>query len=1003
MNFEPQIQFSGERRQVTALFYDIVESTELLLRSDPEEFLRSVARLHETAERIIRRYRGFVHQKHGDGGSCYFGYPQQSEDAAQNAVQAALELIDVVERRQHRSHKTPFRLRVGVATSLIVVSSDGGEVIGTAPVLASRLQAEAQPNSVLVADSTYELTRSRFVYSFLKEAKLKGFSTPIGVWRPISATKPRGRFSRDPKPDTPIRGREKELARLMSEWSAVCGGAGRSIAIVGDAGIGKSRLVAEFCRRIQHGPDVDVFLQCNRGLSGQPLHPVLGFLETKIGKPALESGDSRRLQEALRVAGFDVEAETARVISDFAAEKSRSTLGNIRVGDLSGQALRREIIGAAIRIVCAAASAPAILIVVEDIHWADNMTREVLDSLNEYIRDLPVMVLQTSRAEVSTKVDEKLILTGLRSSAMSDLVRSIWQGAPPPGLSAFILQQCDGMPLYGEELALFFRTRHPTAQTPTGWTKLLIEGGVSTLNDLLASKLAEVAHARRTAQLASVIGREFSADLLRRLMDQVDGEALDADLAALVAYGVLDQKAGSDDMYQFHHVLLQEAAYGSLLRKDRRRIHERIARILVEEDVPSLTAAVAAWQCAEAGRHGDAARFALKAAEACVLRSAMHEAAQSLELCAQEIAAMPRQQARTELRLDFLQLQGVVSTALEGEGSLQARNAYSRAMSLVRRHPPTNRQERFPLYWGWWFTAPNIVTQQSRAQVLVEDMKAVDDPETRLQSYHCAWATSFHAAQHSFCLDCVVKGIELYDSERAIRNRAFFGGHDAKVCGLGESALSYLLTGQADASETAINQCLEWAALTDHAGSMVHALYYAIVLRRCQSRYDDVYRLGEQMLSLAEQNGLLASQARANMYCGWAELMSASPERGAKRFQDGLSLHRQIGTDDNLSIHSDMYSEVLARIGKPAESVALIDSAIANGRKSGQWFWLAELYRRRASLRQMLGEKPGLIKRDLRRAIQTAEAQGAEWLAERARRDLNRDFDGGGHVGAAFG
>lgn len=993
MNFEPQIQFSGERRQATALFYDIVESTEMLLRSDPEEFLRSIARLHDTAERIIGRYGGFLHQRHGDGGSCYFGYPKQSEDAAQNAVQAALELVDMMVRRQHRAGKAAFRLRVGVATSLIVVSSDGGEVVGTAPVLASRLQAEAQPNSVLVAESTYELTRSRFDYSFLKSARLKGFSTPIGIWQPLSPTKPRGRFSRDPKPDTPIRGREKELARLMSEWTAVCGGAGKSIAIVGDAGIGKSRLVAEFCRQIQHGPDPDVLLQCNRGLSGQPLHPVLGFLETKIGKPALESGDGYRLQEALRAAGFDVEAETARIISDFAGEKSRTTLGNIRVSDLSGQALRREVIDAAIRIVCAAGSTPAKLIVIEDIHWADNMTLEVLEGLNAYIRNLPVMVIQTSRVDVPTTVDEKLVLTGLRSSAMSELVRSIWQGAPPPGLSAFILQQCDGMPLYGEELALFFRTRDPTAHTPAGWNKLLIEGGVSTLNDLLAAKLAEVGHARRIAQLASVIGREFSAGLLRRLLDNGEGQALDADLEALVSYGVLEKKAGSDDMYHFHHVLLHEAAYGSLMRSDRRRIHERIARILIEEDVPSLTAAVAAWQCAEAGRHGDAARFALKAAEACVLRSAMHEAAHSLELCAQEIAAMPRQQARTELRLDFLQLQGVVSTALEGEGSLQARNVYSRAMSLVRRHPAANRQERFPLYWGWWFTAPNIVTQQSRAQVLVEDMKAVPDPETRLQSYHCGWATSFHAAQHGFCLDCVAKGIELYDSDRAIRNRAFFGGHDAKVCGLGESALSYLLTDQTEASETAINQCLEWAAATDHAGSMVHALYYAIVLRRCQSRYDDVHRLGEQMLSIAEHNGLVASQARANMYCGWAELMSASPERGAKRFEDGLALHQQIGTDDNLSMHRDMHSEVLERLGRPAESIALIDSAIVHGRKSGQLFWLAELYRRRAALRQALGERPTLIRRDLRHAVQTAESQGAEWLAKRARRDLKRDFE----------
>ncbi len=989
-SLDSRIQLAGERRQVTALFYDIVGSTELLLRSDPEEFFRSVAQLHHTSENIVRRHGGFLHQRLGDGGCCFFGYPEQSEDAAEKAVQASLELIDVVGKRRHRSQTAPFKLRVGVATGLVVFSSNGDEIIGTAPVLAARLQAEAQPDSVLVADSTFQLTRNRFDYSFLQNARLKGFDKPIPIWRPLSTRQAGDRFSLNPKPDTPMRGRDQELARLVSEWDGACGGNGKSIVIVGDAGIGKSRLVAELRRLLLRDGNDDIVLQCNRGLTSQPLHPFVGFLETKIGRPALQSCDGDLLRDALRDVGLEVAVGIATVISDFAGEKSRLTSGNIRVADISGQAFRKQVIDAAIQTLCCSGLARPKLIVVEDVHWADSMTLELLDRLEDHVRELPVLVIQTSRAPVSSAATEKLSLTGLNSSAMNDLVASIWGDAPPSGLSAFILQHCDGMPLYAEELVHFFRTRNASAQTPAGWTKLLIEGGVSSLNDLLAAKLAEVGQARRAAQLASVVGREFNIVLLRHLLNGINGQTLETDLASLIAYGVIELKASPADTYQFRHVLLHEAAYGSLLRSDRREIHKRIARLLIQEEVPGPPAAVAAWHCAEAGLHGDAARFALKAAEACVLRSAMHEADQSLDLSAQEIAAMSRQPARAELLLDLLQLQGVVSTALQGEGSQQARRIYSRAMSLMKRHPSANREERFPLYWGWWFTAPNILTQQSRARVLVEDMKVAEDPETRLQSYHCAWATSFHAAEHRFCLDCVLKGIELYDPERAIRNRAFFGGHDAKVCGLGESALSYLLRGEVQSSETAINHCLEWAALTDHVGSMVHALYYAIVLRRCQSRYEDVYRLGEQMLLLAEQNGLVASQARANMYCGWAELMSASPERGAKRFQQGLVLQQQIGTDDNLSIHSDMHSEILERIGRPAESMALIDNAIALGRKSGQWFWLAELYRRRAGLRQALGEKPARVKSDLLRAVQTAQAQGAEWLAGRAKRDLQR-------------
>lgn len=989
--FDSQFQLGGEKRQVTALFYDIVGSTELLLRNDPEKFLRSIANLHNTTEDIIRRHGGYLSRRLGDGGCGYFGYPIQVEDAAERAVQASLELIEVVSRQRQRSRSVPFKLRVGVATSVVILSSDGNDIIGTAPVLASRLQAEAQPDSVLVAESTYQLTRNRFDYRFLRNAELKGFSEPIPMWRPVAGSQASVRFSPDPTPGTPIRGRERELARLASGWRAACEGNGTSIAVVGDAGIGKSRLVAELRHKIHHEADADILLQCDARMTGEPLQPFIGFLETKVGRDIVRSGNALRLREALGDVGLIIDASTAKSISAFTGSGSPHRAGQIQVSDISGEIFRREVIGAAIRILCAGDAAK--LIIVEDVHWADSMTLTMLEQLHGHVSRLPVLVIQTSRAPVQQGVSECLSLTGLGTSAMRALVTSIWGGAPPHGMAAFILQQCDGMPLYAEELARFLRSKQAPTQTPAGWTKLLVEEGVSSLNDLLAAKLAEVGRARQTAQLASVVGKEFSPALLRRLLEGIGAvPSLDADLAILVSHGVIERSATSEEAYQFRHVLQHEAAYGSLLRSDRRRIHKRIAKLLSEEEVPSLPAAVAAWQCAEAGLHREAARFALKAAEACVLRSAMQEARQSLDLCAQEIATMPRQADRADLLLDLLQLQGVVATALEGEGSHQARKIYARAMSLLQRDASANRDERFPLYWGWWFTAPNIALQQSRARVLVNDTQGANDPETRLQAYHCAWATSFHAGHHDFCLDCVTKGIELYDAERAVRNRAFYGGHDAKVCGLGESALSYLLRDEQEPSEIAIGQCLAWADTTDHVGSMVHALYYGIVLRRCQRRYEDVHRLGERMLSLANESGLVASQARANMYCGWAEAMASSPESGAKRFESGLRLQQQTGTDDNLSIHSDMHSEILERMGSPADALAPIENAIALGRKSGQWFWLAELYRRRAHLTLALGEKRARARRDLRHAVQTAEAQGAEWLAKRARRDLRRHF-----------
>lgn len=982
---DARLRLAGERRQVTALFYDIVGSTEILVRSGPEQFSRSVAALHQTAEAIVGKRGGFLHKRLGDGGCCFFGYPEQSEDAAESAVDAALELIRLATPRTRKTGEA-FRLRIGIATGLVVLASESDEIVGTAPILASRLQAEAEPNSVLVADATYELTQGKFDYSRIAEAELKGFATPVTLWRPEAKKPAAGPVPPPRNVGRAMMGRDAELAVLVEAWNSARDGKGSSFAIIGEAGIGKSRLISELRRSIDGG---GLAFQCNRRFEGHPFHPFIGFLEAVIDARVLKGGDGTALREALQAAGIEVDAYAAEIIAAFTTEPSGATAGNIRVTDLTGRAFRAKVINAAARLLCSGAASGPILIVFEDVHWADEMTVELLDSLCALAARLPMLVIQTSRVDRAEAVASRLALAGLPSMAIRELVTSMWEGSPPAGLSDFILEQSDGLPLYAEELAHFFRARHRSGQPASEWQGLLLEGGVSSLNDLLASRLAAAGAARRVAQFASVVGRQFTVGMLGNLLEKADRDELGSHLELLATHGIIEPSSNQADTYQFRHVLLQEAAYSSLLKSDRRRIHMRIAKLLVEQSVPPLPAEIAAWQCAEAGRHGDAAKFALMAAEACVLRSAMKEAALSLDLCSTEIASLSRRHpGRGDLILSMFQLQGVVATALEGEGSERARRIYSRAMQLVRRRGTETRQFHFPTYWGWWFTAPDVRSQQSRARILVDDMRTVSDPETRLQSYHCAWATSFHAGEHGFCLDCVARGLELYDADRAVTHRAFFGGHDAKVCGLGESALSYLIVDRADSSETAIGQSLEHAVATDHAGSLVHALYYAIVLRRCQGKYEDVRALGEQMLSLAEEHGLVASQARANMYCGWAELMVSSTESGANRFQEALTLQQRSGTDDNLSIHADMHSEVLQRTERPLEALSVIENAILLGRKSGQWFWLAELYRRRANVRQGLGDKSARVKSDLGRAIRIADSQGAAWLSKRAKRDL---------------
>ena len=329
------------------------------------------------------------------------------------------------------------------------------------------------------------------------------------------------------------------------------------------------------------------------------------------------------------------------------------------------------------------------------------MTVELIDRLGLLAHKFPVLIMQTSRLRRSLAATTEIELTGLAPPAVRDLVASIWGEPPPPGLSAFILDQCDGMPLYAEELTDFFRGRHALGKGSSEWKGLLLDGGVISLNDLLAARLASTGPARKVAQFASVIGREFSIPLLTYLLQEASHQAVDVHIERLLSQGIIEPLPTTSRTYQFRHVLMQEAAYGSLLKSDRRRIHRQIADLLLQERTPSLPAAIAAWQCAEAGLHGAAARFALAAAEASVLRSAMHEANVSLTLCAEAIGSISSREAdRTDLTLNLLKLQGVVATALEGEGSEAARRIYSRAMQLLRKRPLCRSGKAFPPVLG---------------------------------------------------------------------------------------------------------------------------------------------------------------------------------------------------------------------------------------------------------------------------------------------------------------
>jgi predicted ATPase/class 3 adenylate cyclase len=998
---------SGERRQVTALFYDIVGSTDLLQNLDAEDFARMQRRLHNQAAAVIRNYGGHLERIHGDGGSAYFGYPIASEDAAECAVAAALELVESCRQAAEAGDpRAAIQVRIGIATGTVVIAdmSDTSlpardEVVGITPALASRIQSEAEPNGVAVSEVTYRLTRSRFEYKSMPPRPLKGFGE-MRLWRLLSRRPRTDRFSAE-RMHTPLIGRADELELCRRRWARAQEGRGQVIFLTGEPGIGKSRLVAEL-RQEFAGPDCEARLfQCLPRGNSRPLHPFIDTLRQELGddpNAPVRALDPAAIRTSFAAAGCPISESAADMIGFLSGGSAGRSVGGTSEPDLTHNEVRRRAIGAALEIIAAWSRIRPQLIVIEDLHWADTFTEAVVAELAEDVANLPVLAIVTTRDEAPHGLLGEpnvlpIALSRLDAGATPRLLASIWQDPPPKGIASFIHDKSDGIPLFAEELATLMRERFSGSGSDLkDWEGALRESGIVTLQDLLAARLAGLGQARRIAQVASVIGREFSSDLLERMIaDERLPLQLDEALETLMGAGTIRRRElGDGSAFRFRHVLLQEAAYDSLLKSNRREMHRRIADLVASGEAAAPPDEIMAWHCEQAGRPLDSARYAIGAASSCAIRSAMVEAESLLASAESRLAGLEPGGPAQELMLELLMTRGPVATALHGSGSEQARSIYERGVEICGTMTRPDPERWFPLYWGWWFTTPDYGVYRERAAAVVAFAEKAPDPEIRLQSIHCAWATDFNTGQHKDCLCRVERGLALYDPKRAGASRARYGGHDAKVCALAQRGLSSWFLGDAETARESVEAALAWAEKIDHRGSLCHALDFATMLRRYEGDAAGAIPFADRLGEIAERHALPSVTAKSRIFRGWARAHLGSLAEGLQELEAGLAQQREIDTPEDFPVYIEMQAELLGLAGQNTAGIALIGETIERAERIGHLFWVPELYRRGALLRHAAGEDEAAWREDLACAIRTAERNGAAMLVQRARADLAR-------------
>lgn len=992
-----------ERRQLTVMFCDLVGSTALSERLDPED-LHQLLRLyqHEVVQ-VAERYDGHVAQYLGDGLLIYFGYPQAHEDDAHRAVIAGLGITQAVERlgADLAIGGAGLAVRVGVHTGPVVAGEVGaGERIerlamGETPNVAARLQGEAEPGTVVVSGDTRRLVGGSCDFEPLGERRLRGLSRPVEVYRAVAARMQTGvvDVARLAAQAPPV-GRERELARLEAALDETAGGRGRSVVVTGEAGIGKSRLVqAAVARASERGLTV---LACATSPyhRNTPLFPLPDLLGQLFDLTAGEARERQLERVAARVRELDLPEDAVALLAALAGVPVAE---EVQALGLTPQRIKERQVELAVELVLAAARRRPCLLVVEDLHWVDPSTLELLHALAGRLAEAPLLLLSTRRpTEEAVPEGEPsaldwepralgLTLGRLDEAAARQVIARVTGGKPLPApVTALVVTKTDGVPLFIEELTRMLLSSGHLEEGEGAYelTTPLPELSVpATLQDSLMARLDRMGEAKGVAQLASVLGREVPFELIAAVGQEEPG-ALRASLARLVEADLLT--AGRDGRsYVFRHALLQDAAYGSLLKKTRRRLHGRTADVLLER-FPERAAAqpeLVAHHLAAAGRPEPAVDWLTRAAQGSLGQAAPREAVRQAEKGLDLLAGLPDAPARRRRELALQATAGAARTAVEGFAAPAVVRAYRRALELCAEAP--DAPELFWVTWGLWayyFQRAEL----HQALALAERLRqlAGEDAALSLQAGHAEGATRFSLGDFATARRALERALE-HETPHSGRAAMAATGQDTGVVARCYLAMTLWHLGEGEAARRRLDEALARSRANGQPLGLVLALLLATCLASFDRDSEAVERYGREALDLAREQGL-AFVLQAESFLGWLETAEggAAAGRGVEKIERALAVLRGSGARLSETQITALLAEGHLRRGEPEQALRRLNEALAAAEERGERYWQPELLRLRGECRRAAGGDP---RPELEAAVEAARRLGSVALERRAR------------------
>jgi class 3 adenylate cyclase/tetratricopeptide (TPR) repeat protein len=976
---------TAERRQVTALFCDLVDSTALSHRLDAEDFHETMRAFRGCCAAVVERYEGCIADYSGDGCLVLFGYPRAHEDAPARAVRTGLELAAAIEALPLPDDQR-IAARIGIATGVVVVEpgTPEGRTVGESVNLASRLQSIARPGAVLVAGLTRELTGALFEYEDLGTVALKGFSCPVATWRAVKPSAVASRFEAlRSQTLTPFVGRQAELRMLASLWDHAAAGNITTLLLSGDAGIGKSRLLRQLNEQIAGRVGEVLRFHCSPYHTNTALYP---FIEA-CGRIAVTASDDppAALLNAVR-----------HIVEPLGPEWQRHLPGLtqlLSIPQASGappptprQSKQQTIDALAWWLQSLARQGPVIA-VMEDAHWIDPSSLELLELAVSSLERLPVLLVITSRTDLGVRWRPRAAISAIALERLSPdeslaLIAKVDNaGRLDRALAARIAANADGVPLFIEELT---RTALEQQPTPGG------RGGLpATLRDSLLLRLDQLASARPVAQIAAVIGREFSIDLLAAVSGIAETE-LRQRLVQLGDRGFVFPTGKSDGRsWAFKHGLVREAAYESLLKQDRRQLHARVAAAL-EAGRPADNigqAEMLAHHHTEAGAVEPALRNWGLAAQQAYRRSANLEvighAGRALALL-EGVPASP-QRDRNELQLQLLL--GGACWATKGFASLEVERAFTRAIELsIDGTPGASPVEVLRGLYGCYYARGELASAWRQAERVAEAARRIGGRGDRMVMHLLFGQLHFWRGEFTDARRELEAALAHYDpGEQQLRpmsmqidpavNARMHLGWTLWALGFPDRALAAVETATADARRPdqpfSLAMALFWeAAVKGCCGLLEQSRAVTAELRSVTAEHEIAY-LGA-CATVLEGGGLIAA---GDVDAGMIRLRRAFVEFG--RQQAGLGWPWAL----SLAISG------CVRSGRTADGLAMLREAAAAMERNGERMWEAEIHRLEADL--LAGDAAGAVEA-LNRASAVARRQGALSLELRAAASLAR-------------